>query len=828
MLFACGLPAIPVFAQQEVAAEELEEYRLQAEELVNFLEFAMNTVGTAEAAAAEKDIIINQSYTKLFRDEKVQVEDDLDERRDVVTNKDVQAYLKDIDFFFKDVQFEFNISDISHYLNENGQLFFKVTADRNMQGVTIDNDTINSNKVRYIEINLDRLNRDLKIASIYTTRLSEEEELATWWNNMSYEWQATFKREQAILEDTLSLGQVKQLVELRELDLSGNDMITSLEPLAQLAELRVLNISGTQIDDLTPIRNLTRLEVLQVSNTTVTTLEPLKYASSLQELHIDGTLVSDLSPVRNFRRLQRLYAFTLPLQSIAPLQGMSSLQDLRIHDTPIADGTVLSTLPNLEMLQISYTRIDNLAPLASLAKLERLYIDNTGVTDLGPLSSASSLRILFCDNTRISTLAPLEGLASLERVYCDNTPVTREEASRFMGRNPDVLVIFNSTRLGNWWSQLPGAWVKVFRKMVSMDEVPTKEQLQTVANLAVVNISGNTEIATLDPLRDLMSLKKLYAANTNINDLEPVKNLLDLQLLEVSSTPLTGTALEPLKGLVNLSELYFNNTNITALPHGNFDALQVLNMENTHVSSLEPLVAAGSIKTVYCDNTEVSEAEAVAFAGTHPQTLVVFRTERLKDWWRALPPEWQQVFGQAINLAGSPTREQLHRITSFVKINIENNPDVRNVEPLRVFTNLKELIITGTRINQLEPLRELVTLEYLECSRSPVNNLEPLSGLRNLRYLSVENTGVEELDPLSGLRELQTLKCSGTQVRDLDPLEAMVNLVTLECDNTDVKKLKPLSELPRLELLVVYNTRVSSGRIRRFKEAQPGCEVVYY
>jgi hypothetical protein len=35
-------------------------------------------------------------------------------KRDVVTNKDVQAYFKDVDFFFKQVTFEFNIIDIDH------------------------------------------------------------------------------------------------------------------------------------------------------------------------------------------------------------------------------------------------------------------------------------------------------------------------------------------------------------------------------------------------------------------------------------------------------------------------------------------------------------------------------------------------------------------------------------------------------------------------------------------------------------------------------------------------------------------------------------------
>ena len=72
-------------------------------------------------------MLITESYTKIFRDAKVQVEDDLVEKRNVITNKDVQAYLKDVDFFFDDVKFEFTIKDIQGKVNANDKLFYKVS-----------------------------------------------------------------------------------------------------------------------------------------------------------------------------------------------------------------------------------------------------------------------------------------------------------------------------------------------------------------------------------------------------------------------------------------------------------------------------------------------------------------------------------------------------------------------------------------------------------------------------------------------------------------------------------------------------------------------------
>lgn len=175
-------------AQKELDAQEVEAFQKQAEQLVKFMEFSFNTLGSSKAEYRDKDIIINQSYLKYFRDAKVQIEDDLVGQRDVVTNKDVQAYLKDIDFFFKEATFKFTIEEITREVNDSGEPFFKIKTSRNLSGTTVDGKAVNENRARYIEVNLDQASRDLKIVSMYTTRSSEELEIIAWWNNLQPVW----------------------------------------------------------------------------------------------------------------------------------------------------------------------------------------------------------------------------------------------------------------------------------------------------------------------------------------------------------------------------------------------------------------------------------------------------------------------------------------------------------------------------------------------------------------------------------------------------------------------------------------------------------------
>jgi len=148
----------------------MENLKEQVSQLIDFLEFSVNILGDENTPASQKETIIYESYSKVFADENVQVEDDLDDKRDVIINKDVQAYLKDIDFFFKGVSFEFNIENIEPQYNDNNQLFFLVTLNRKIDGTTIKNDTLKNNLIRYIEVNYDKLENDLRKQNCFAGR----------------------------------------------------------------------------------------------------------------------------------------------------------------------------------------------------------------------------------------------------------------------------------------------------------------------------------------------------------------------------------------------------------------------------------------------------------------------------------------------------------------------------------------------------------------------------------------------------------------------------------------------------------------------------------
>ncbi|MCB0805947.1 MAG: hypothetical protein KDC05_09130, partial [Bacteroidales bacterium] len=204
----------PLFGQQnqptELTSDEINAYKEKVKGLVNYVESTLNFIGDPETVPREKEIAISESYLKVFKDDKVQIEDDLDDNRDVPLHKDVQAYLKDIRFFFRQAEFTFNIEKVDHFVNNQNNHFFKVTYNRQLKAITVSGDTIDSRKTRYMEVNLDPNKNDLKIASIYTTKLNEKEEIITWWNGLNSTWRNIFGKGRMVW-DTLELSRIESL-----------------------------------------------------------------------------------------------------------------------------------------------------------------------------------------------------------------------------------------------------------------------------------------------------------------------------------------------------------------------------------------------------------------------------------------------------------------------------------------------------------------------------------------------------------------------------------------------------------------------------------------
>ena len=807
-------------AQKTLSKDEIAKYESEINYMISYLEETMNFLGDSTTSALEKEIVFTESWSKIFIDDKVQIEDDLDVNRNTPINKDVQAYLKDIDFFFKWANFKLDLQSIANNTRDDGTNYFKVTLTRHLTATTINDEKIDNVKNRFIEINLDRQNNSIKIASIYTTKINEKEALRSWWNNLSQSWKTRLGSD-IILEDSTSLAELntsaltkftefdaklKQVTQKQRVDLSGIREIVSLEPLSEMSDITWLDVSGTSVEDLSPVRNLNKLKVLRANSTLIEDLSALKYNITLEELEVANTTINDLSVLPSLRNLQKLNINNTQVSRISNLKSCPNLTSVNLGGTRIANIGILQELEQLKNVDISNTAVRDLGPLRNMKDLQSLNISGSAVSNLQALSEMENLRELYCSNTSISDLTPLKGNRRLSKIYCDHSGIHDAEASAFTKDNRFTLVIYDTEALKTWWRDLPIYWKAVFSKQIRVDSEPTTEQLHQIINLQELDLSGNTFMQNLMPVSRLTNLRSLNIANTEISFLDPIQGLANLESLDISHTYISN--LRPLQDMVNL---------------------KYLNIMNTPVNDLSALVNDDKIEVIQADSTTIGKSQVVALKEKQRQVTVVYQTEALKQWWNSLEPIWQDIFLNAIaTQSEKPNTLELQQIMDLKEIEITPEYPITSIEPLTNLMWLERLTINNQGVSDLKPLTNKEFLLELNAQNNPISSLSPIENSTLLELLNIENTQIKDLGPLSKMDNLVTLNASGTSVKSLKPLSGLMKLENLFVNNTNVRSISPIENIPTLKQLKVYNTKVKKRAVESLQHKRLDLNIIYY
>ncbi|EOZ93645.1 Internalin A (LPXTG motif) [Indibacter alkaliphilus LW1] len=800
--------AVHTFAQDIAgySKSEVKDLGQKVEDQIKFLEYFFNTVGSKDTPARDKDVIIRESYMKIFRDGKVQVEDDLLLDRKVITNKDITAYLKDIEFFFKDANFKFKIREVKPFERDNGELSFLVSMDRTLEAVGLNKEKISNTKQRFVEVNVDKKSNELKIASMYTTKLSRDEELSEWWGSLSYTWESYFRSKIGLSEeDSVTLDHLYKISSIDSINLAGNQYVVDLEPIEALRDLKYIDISNTRITELNPISNVTFLTYLNIANTSTKDIQFIKYSDKLTILDISNTEIQDLSELGSLKQLHTLKAEKTPIMSFGILNSFESLRYLYLKESGFNNIENINELKDLKYLDISNNYLINFEMLNTLESLEEINLQETNIVDISPLAELPNLKVININQTEISDISPLNDKNALQRVYADRTRISEASADIFSRRNRRVLLMHHVENLQTWWEGLPEAWRLVLGEINPelKKSTPTVESLTYAIGVDSLDISGSA-IMTLGPVLKFRKINHLNFDDTEIQDLAPLTDI--RTLVSISGK---NTKVKNLQPLANLSELVY------------------LDFSKAEVATLTDLFGLKKLEYLNVDTAPIEENEVPEILELMPDLHLIYRTSILSSWWENLEDRWKSLMQSYFNASEEPDTETLHRWTSSSEFAIERAA-ISTLRPILVFVNLRELRIHNVPVTDFSTLGELELLRTLSITQSPFTDPSVLKSLRNLRVLDLSSTGVDDLRGMSELNELEELHLAGTNIKVLRGLESFRNLKVLDISNTNVRSLKQVQSLGSLEKLTCFNTRINRRTVDNFRKQNPGCEVLYY
>ena len=143
-----------------------------------------------------------------------------------------------------------------------------------------------------------------------------------------------------MLTCVLSSKGLENLINLRELDLSNND-IEKIDGLSTLKRLRSLNLSFNKITKIEGLSGLKSLEILNLSNNLIESISPiLLQNTTITELYLTNNNISKKDDILSLITLQKLYTLDLSNNPIAEIYDYQAF--------------VLEQLPQLQYLDSKY------------------------------------------------------------------------------------------------------------------------------------------------------------------------------------------------------------------------------------------------------------------------------------------------------------------------------------------------------------------------------------------------------------------------------------------------------------------------------------------
>lgn len=814
VLLAIGASFIfPNYAQQLSVSAETKS---QITQIVSYLEYSLNVMGDAEMEIADKEVISNESYLRIFSYPNVQIEDDLSEHRSQPIYKNVQAYLRDISFFFQKAQFELKIISIEKKLNTENQPYYLVSAQQKINAITKSNQKFSSSKTRFIELNPSG-QIDLKIVSIYSTKLLQVDDNIQWWEKLSLNWKKEFAKYIYLNEDvTLSQlmemksifnwkesyewidqkgrkqqikftkenwsDKIQALFRIKSLNLSGENFFTNIHPLSRFAELESVNLENTQVKDIDGLRNAIYLKELNLSNTSIDHLEPIIRLANLEKLNVAHSRLLSLSGIEN---LTKLVSLDLSNTLISPKEIQK-----------------VGNVPSLESLYLRQLKLEQMEFIKQLPLLKNLDLSKTNITDLKFLASSSNLERLWIENTPITSLNELRSLENLQYIFCDGSGITQTEVHSFLSYQPKCIVVYESSVLTNWWQSVPNTVKEKFTAQIGNIQEPTKQELHQLIRAKKLDIA-HEDLYDISWIKFFTNLEEFNAEGNPIKNIEALLQLKSLRKINLSQTAVKEVSV--LSKLEELEEIYLRGTEVfTLIPFRNLPLLKILDVNNTGISMFD----------------------GMQFENQYPSVLILYKSEHLKTWWKELPAPWQTIFENHY-LMEMPNELQLHQMVKSTRFSVVKDTRVTSIAPLKEFRNLQELRVSETNITDIQVLYYLNLLTSLDISRNPIQDFSIIGKLFLLENLDVSSVRLKDISFLSNNTRLRNLSISNTQVKSLKAISKHSNLEVLDISNTSVNNISSLKNLP-LKKLICYNTKLKPKQIQLFKQQHPHCEVVYY
>ena len=341
-------------------------------------------------------------------------------------------------------------------------------------------------------------------------------------------------------------------------------------------------------------------------------------------------------------------------------------------------------------------------------------------------------------------------------------------------------------------------------------------QLDNLKNF--VRFNGNDYDNIVDYLKFCKNIEKVVIRNQKRVNMSRISELGNLKKLTLGSNEITK--IDGLNNMTNLTVLDLSDNKIEKIEGlDNLKNLQELSLNNNSITDITPLIANSLLITLNLKGNARIDGNRSNYTGNKLEALNKIGKILDRGGNIYLDVDKLGLFTNYKNLDLSgqnlTTLESIEELTQLTILNLNNNKltleDKKSQEILKSMSNLKVLNLVNNQITNIKAINSLSNLQslYLSGENNNVNLVEIEDIISNLDTLAVSTQSIKSIIncDINKITKLQLT--SNYQLTEIPNLSKFKKLTVLSLINkSNIKDLGTISEIESLEILNLSKTNL--------------------
>ena len=658
----------------------------------------------------------------------------------------------------------------------------------------------------------------------------------------------------------------EDLKNVKELTITPEDGITNFEEFYNFPSLERINFEGVTINSLNGLQNAIKINYIYFHNSVISDYSAIGKCKELKNLHMympnneevskmcEGLKDAKLTKLEylglygfmNYTVVKWNYSNTSTTRSeltdISPLKNLSqetkqAIKYLYFNNNNIEDASVLEDFSNLYFVRLETNKLTSCKGLENKSSLRYLYLNNNllGINETEiPNEEADSISFLknntalyrldLSKNSNLKQISYLKNITGLKHFLLtndenietscivelkdilakcelldmpskyylglDNSP--KMNLSNLSLTDEDIMLLKNNTiieslNLSN-------------NKDLSNEKL--QEVLSTCTNMKAINLSGVSNLESIEFIKFMPNLITLDIRDTKVVDLELLNdNVPNLGTLCINNENIDLTTIQGKISKLGKSYdtelvgksfgLAINNpkliqklkdcTEMTSLTMYNSTGGANTTIDLSNCKKLKYILSRGNGCTIIIPNSlEEISSEDPNFDYTNHDNL-----KKISFSWDGLN---NSSFANLCTQLADSNKLQSIGINS---LSVSNKIDFSKIKNLKD-TTLQNFSLYGNtgldkyQLDSIEGIEEITSLKNINIDWTTLTSMPNLSNLTNLETIKITNSSIKDLTPIANCTNLKEINFNNNNISNVKTLENMRNLTTLRLENNSL------------------------------------------